>query len=133
MSEHEIQVAVFDVLRLNESKYPFLKWIYAVPNGGSRHPAVAGKLKAEGVKRGISDICIPFPCLHSFREPTGLCCRGAYIEMKAGKNKPTPEQKEFLEFVQKAGYKADVCYSAKDALDVIEDYCGIKLRGRNAK
>ncbi len=131
MSEHEIQVAVFDVLRLNESKYPFLKWIYAVPNGGSRHPAVAGKLKAEGVKRGISDICIPFPNtpLNAEHSPK---YSGAYIEMKAGKNKPTPEQKEFLDFIETQGYKGIVARSSDEALDFIEYYCGIKLRGRNA-
>ncbi len=131
MSEHEIQVAVFDVLRLNEAKYTSLKWIYAVPNGGSRHPAVAGKLKAEGVKRGISDICIPFPSAKfaNAYEPYF----GAYIEMKAGKNKPTLEQKEFLEFAESAGYKTAICYSSDEALDFIEDYCGFKLRGRNER
>jgi hypothetical protein len=75
--EADHQKFVFDVLELNERKYPFLKWIYAIPNGGHRHPAVAGQLKAQGVKKGISDICIPIP-----KDKY----HGAYIEMKYGKN-----------------------------------------------
>ena len=123
MSEHDQQVLVFDTLRLNEDALPFLKWVYAVPNGGSRHPAVAGKLKAEGVKRGISDICLPFASADEQFV-------GGYIEMKFGKNKPSPEQAEFLEFVSRERYMTWVAYSADTALDAIEQYCGVQLRGR---
>lgn len=129
-TEHEHQKFVFQILALNEAKFPFLRFIYAVPNGGQRHPAVAAKLKAEGVKRGVSDICIPFSCQHNFRDPSGSCCPGAYIEMKAPKGKVSPEQKEFLEFVKEQGYFATVAYSCDEALDGIENYCGLKLRGR---
>lgn len=129
MSEHLIQVAVFDVLRLNESQDPRLKWIYAIPNGGHRHPAVAGKLKAEGVKRGISDICIPFPAYLGM-DDGGTVLHGGYIEMKDGKKKPTAEQEEFLLFLEENGYFNAVAHSADEALNFIEDYCGIKLRGR---
>ncbi len=33
--------------------------IFAIPNGGYRHRAVAGKLKAEGVSPGVPDLYIP--------------------------------------------------------------------------
>lgn len=120
MTEHQEQVTFFDVLRSNEARYPFLKWVHAIPSGGHRHPAVAGKLKAEGARRGIADICLPFkgwddiyPC--------------AYIEMKVGRNKLTPEQTEFRDFIIEQGYAFRVCYSADEALDFVETYCGIKL------
>lgn len=118
MSEHLEQVALFDLLRANESRHPELKWIFAVPNGGSRHPVVAGKLKAEGVKRGVSDICIPI---------ARQGYHGAFIEMKFGKNKLTPEQKEFHEFLESSGYKPFVAYSSREAQSAIEGYLGIKL------
>ena len=125
MSERDHQVFVFQVLALNEKEYPFLKYIYAVPNGGHRHPAVAGKLKAEGVKRGVPDICLPF------RPKRSHHIGGAYIEMKDGsKRKLTAEQHEFLQFVVTQGYDIKVAHSCDEALDFIEDYCGIKLRGR---
>lgn len=129
MSEHDEQVKVFDVLRLNESQDERLKWIYAIPNGGHRHPAVAGKLKAEGVKRGISDICLPFPVYPGI-DDDGPVYHGAYIEMKDGNKKPTPEQAEFLLFCEENGYQNTVAHSADEALNFIEDYCEIRLRGR---
>jgi hypothetical protein len=123
MSEHLEQVAVFDLIRANEAKYPFLKWIFAVPNGGSRHPAVAGKLKAEGVRRGISDIVIPIP----MRDGPKISF-GAFCELKVGKNKCTPEQTEFLAFVAAKGYTTGVCYGADEAIQFIEKYLGVKLQ-----
>lgn len=127
-TERDHQVFVFQILALNEAQYPFLKFIHAIPNGGHRHPAVAGKLKAEGVKRGIADICIPFPCGHSFRLPTG-CCPGAYIEMKSTTGRVSPEQAEFLEFVKKNHYATKIAYSCDEALAFIEEYLAVKLRG----
>lgn len=118
MSEHLEQVALFDLLRANESRHPEFKWIFAVPNGGSRHPAVAGKLKAEGVKRGVSDICIPI-ARQGFH--------GAFIEMKFGKNKLTPEQKAFHQFLQDGGYLTGVAYTSYEAQKVIEGYLEVTL------
>jgi hypothetical protein len=120
MSEHDEQVAVFDVLRANERKYPFLKWIYAIPNGGHRHPAVAGKMKAEGVKAGVSDICVPIPM-------TTLRKHGAYFEMKFGKNKLTAEQLAFADFVRSQAYYFETVWTADECLIGIEMYLGIKL------
>ena len=33
--------------------------MFRIPNGGSRHPAEAARLKAQGVKAGVPDLCIP--------------------------------------------------------------------------
>lgn len=123
MAERDHQVFVFQVLGMNESQYPFLKYAYAIPNGGHRHPAVGAKLKAEGVKRGISDICLPFASADKWFV-------GAYIEMKDGNKKPTPEQRDFLDFVARERYCTTVAKSCDEALDFIEGYIGGKLRGR---
>ena len=58
-TEHDEQVALFRWAALNEWHEPRLELLYAIPNGGARHPAVAGKLKAEGVKPGVPDVCLP--------------------------------------------------------------------------
>lgn len=116
--EHDEQVAVFDLLRANEAKFPLLRLIFAVPNGGHRNVVVASKLKAEGVKRGVSDICVPIP------QPP---YHGAFIEMKAGKNKLTKEQRDFLDAVKKLGYATAVCYNSQEAITYIQCYLGIKL------
>ena len=120
-TEHLHQVAVFQTLALYEKRHPHLKWIYAVANGGHRHPAVASKLKAEGVRRGIADICIPFAS-KSGSYP------GAYIEMKSPKGKVSVEQAEFLEFVRSQGYAVEIAYSCDEALRFIADYTGVKIK-----
>lgn len=107
------QEAVISWAEYNEYQYPSLKWLYAIPNGGSRHPYEAVNLKRQGVKAGVSDLKVP-------------CMRGGfgglYIEMKYGDNKLTEKQAEFLEDMQKEGYKTAVCYTADEAIEVIEKY-----------
>ena len=56
MSEHAHQVALFDWANLHLGRMPELAAMYAIPNGGARSKATAGKLKAEGVKAGVPDI-----------------------------------------------------------------------------
>lgn len=111
--EHDQQVALFVWANQNLGRYPLLKWMHAIPNGGKRHPATAGKMKAEGLKSGVPDICLPVAC-HGFH--------ALYIEMKVGKNKPRDEQPKWLEYLRGAGYCVRLCYSAKDAQKAIEEY-----------
>ena len=117
--EHDEQVTLFQLLALNEREFPALKWVHAIPNGGHRHKATAGKLKAEGVKAGVSDIFVPIPV-------KGY--HGLYLEMKAGKNKLTTEQSEFGDFVTSRGYSFYTAWSAGEALTAIGLYLGVELR-----
>ena len=119
-NEHDEQVSFFDALALDYERLPALKWIQAIPNGGHRDKAVAGKLKAEGVKKGVSDIFVPIPA-------GGY--HGLYIEMKAGKNTLTSEQKAFGEFVKSRGYSFYPAWSAIEALAALALYLDVKLRG----
>ena len=48
------QQALFDWAKI--SGIPDLDLLHAIPNGGHRNKATAGRLKAEGVKRGVPDI-----------------------------------------------------------------------------
>ena len=73
-------------------------------------------IKSLGVKAGVSDICLPYP--------KGIYC-GLYIEMKFGSNRKTAEQKEFLQEMEKVGHFVATCYSAEDAVKVIEEYLNI--------
>lgn len=111
--EHEQQAALFMWARAMMETYPDLELLYAVPNGGARHPAVAARLKAEGVRPGVPDINLDVP-------------RGQYhglrIEMKAGGNKQTPEQVAFAKRLQDQGYAFAVCYSEREAIATILNY-----------
>lgn len=126
--EHDLQVFVFDVLRLNEKTDPRLKWVYAVPNGDFRSWAIGKRLKLEGVKSGVSDICLPFGghTIDGYHP-------GAYIEMKSESGTVSKAQQEFLDFVKGQGYATLVAYHYDPALDFIEHYVGLKLKGRDYK
>lgn len=95
------------------NKYPELKLLYHVPNGGSRNTLEAANLKRQGVKAGVPDLCLPVA-----RQGH----HGLYIEMKWGKNKVTENQSQWLEELRRQGYKAVVCYGSDEAIRVIEEY-----------
>jgi len=116
--EHTEQCALFRWAEYQSHSYamPELALMFAIPNGGLRSKATAAKLKAEGVKAGVPDLCLPV-------------ARGEYhglwIELKAGRNKPTPAQGAWHGHLSAQGYRVAVCYSWEAARDVIEEY----LRG----
>ena len=71
-----------------------------------------------GVKAGVSDLCLPYP--------KGIYC-GLFIEMKFGDNRQQASQKEFLKDMEKAGHFVATCYSAEEAIAVIEEYLQLAL------
>lgn len=87
--------------------------VFHIPNGGSRHPAEAARLKAQGVKAGVPDLCIPVARggFHSL-----------YIEMKAPKGRVSEKQREWLALLREQGMRAIVCYGADNAIKAIEAY-----------
>jgi hypothetical protein len=59
--------------------------LFAIPNGGARHKAIAGKLRAEGVRAGVPDICLPVPRGEY---------HGLFIELKRPKGGHVSEEQE---------------------------------------
>lgn len=117
--EHREQAALFEWARLAIATHPDLDMLFAVPNGGDRHPAVAARLKAEGVRAGIPDIFLDVP-RRGFH--------GLRIELKApGGNgsKPgslEPEQLDRLNAYNERGYKAVARWGWVAARNTIIDY-----------
>ena len=72
-SESVEQQCLFRWAALQSGKYPELAMMYHIPNGGSRGKVEAIRFKAEGVKAGVPDICLPVP--------RGTW-HGLYIELK---------------------------------------------------
>ena len=110
------QEALISWCRVFENRYPELKLIYHVPNGGSRNQLEAANLKRQGVKAGVPDLCLPVP---------RMGYHGLYIEMKFGRNKTTQEQEKWLDALGREGYRTAVCYGADEAQQEIKDYLGI--------
>ncbi|MFC1879813.1 VRR-NUC domain-containing protein [Chloroflexota bacterium] len=123
MSEHSEQVAIFQWAELQKGAMPELALLFAIPNGaklpwrrnkrGKRYSPEATRLKAEGLKSGVPDICLPVP---------RAGWHGLFIELKVGKNKPTTEQETWLDRLFEQGYCAVVCYGSDDAINFITRY-----------
>lgn len=107
MSESEEQVKVIQFCEL--MGYP----AYSIPNEGKRSVYYAQKLKRQGLRAGVPDLCIPV-------------ARGGYhslyIEMKAKGGKVTPKQREWIDVLRGQGMCAFVCYGAESAIELIKRY-----------
>lgn len=94
-------------------KYPELVWLFAIPNGDVRTAVSGARLRAQGVKPGVADLCLPV-ARKSFH--------GLFLEMKVGDGKLSPSQIAFEQFVNEGGYNHATCYSWEQARDVVEGY-----------
>ena len=107
------QIALFDWIRLNITKYPELAVCHHVPNGGQRDKRTAERLRREGVLPGVCDIHLPVP--------RGTFV-GLWIEMKVRGNKPTKAQNWFMAAMKDYGHFVAVAYSFEEAQWLIESY-----------
>lgn len=112
------QEHLFEWAAYMSGKYPELKLMHHIPNGGSRNSAEAANLKRQGVKAGMPDIFLPV-ARGGFH--------GLYIELKAGKNKPTEKQKNWIAALCKQKYAAVVCYGWGQASEIIQSYLKMKV------
>lgn len=90
-------------------------YLHAVPNGGRRNPREGARLKAEGVKAGVSDLFLPIA-----RQGKA----GLWVELKAPGKKPTPDQRAWLARMTRAGYRAEWCDNWTKAAAILADYTG---------
>ena len=111
--EHFEQVALFKWAHWESRTVPELALLFAIPNGGKRNKATAGKLKAEGVKPGVPDICLPVACGKY---------HGLFIELKAEGGRPTLVQLEWQIKLIAQGYEAVICRGWEQAKKTIETY-----------
>lgn len=114
-SEDGHQAALFAWCALPEQqlKYPELRWLFAVPNGGYRDKRTGQRLKATGVKRGVADTMLPVR--------RGVW-PGLFLELKVGKNKLQTEQNKFKEFVRSQGYGFVTCWGWEAATKILVEY-----------
>lgn len=120
-SEHVEAVNFWRMVKLHENRHPELLLLTAVPHGGFRHKATAGKLKAEGVRAGYPDYLLDVPRgqFHGLR-----------IELKRRNASPSdtkPEQVEWHEALRANGYRVEVCKGWEAAWAVVVDYLGVTL------
>lgn len=120
--EHNLQCAC---VKWFAYQHPELQGLlFAIPNGGARSKATAGKLKAEGVVPGVADLILMVPRCVKAHDDEGWynTIHALCIEMKTAKGRQSPEQKGWMEMVQAHGYKYAVCRSLEDFVSTVEGY-----------
>lgn len=131
--EHNIQSACVRWFNLQWPQYRGL--LFAVPNGGARSKATAGKLNAEGVVPGVADLILLVPkntnpsiekygtiTLEIDGQIPEIWDHALCIEMKTAKGYQSPEQKAWQKKVEEFGYKYTVCHSLDEFINTINDY-----------
>jgi len=118
-SESDEQKALMRWATLFTPRYPDLAWLAAIPNGGHRHKATAGRMKAEGVKAGYPDLLLDV-------------ARGGYfglrIELKRRRkadSRTSPRQSQWHDRLRAEGYRVEVCLGWEVARDVILAYLAL--------
>lgn len=112
-AEHGLQCRCVRWLRL---QYPKLRpLLFAIPNGGLRSKATAGRLKGEGVVAGVADMMLAVPS-HPWH--------GLFIEMKTEEDgsRQSLAQREWQTAVEAAGYRYVVCRSLDGFMLSVNEY-----------
>ena len=122
-SEHGEQSALFAYAAIQARTHPLWALLFAIPNGGKRDKVTASRLKAEGVKSGVPDICLPVARAgyHSL-----------YIELKRIGDKEqdrkpgiaSTAQDRWISNLKNQQHCAVVCYGWHEAAAVVEWYLG---------
>lgn len=117
-TESNEQQTLFAWARAMSGRHPELAMLYHIPNEGKRNARAGARLKAEGLRAGVPDICLPVP-------RNGH--HGLYIELKRRRNsRITQEQMRWIGDLAAQGYVAAVCRGCDEAISLITDY----LNGR---
>lgn len=113
-TEEQEQAAVIEWARLMSKQFPDLEDLFHIGNGGLRSKSEAVRLKRIGVKPGVSDLFLP--------APVGKY-HGLWVEMKRQKGgRLEPEQKDWLERMNRKGYLALRANGAEEACEIIYKY-----------
>lgn len=113
-TESAEQQLLFQWARMQSGKYPELTLLYHIPNEGKRSHKTGARMKAEGLKSGVPDICLPVARGGH---------HGLYIELKRVKNsRVTVAQMAWIEALTRQGYVAAVCRGADEAIELITRY-----------
>lgn len=120
-TEHQEQAHLIIWASMKRRDLPGIHMLFAIPNGGHRNLLVAKKMKEEGVRPGVPDLCLPVPS-------NGY--HGLWLELKTESSRPvrggkgglSDVQREWIDRLNAYGYRAVVCYGAEEAKNEITNY-----------
>lgn len=111
--EDAAQAEVIRWARMRQAAVPELELLYHVPNGGKRGKLEACRLKAQGVRAGVPDLHLPV---------ARAGYHGLWIEMKTATGRLSEDQRKIIAMLRDEGHRVEVCRSAADAVEVLDDY-----------
>lgn len=121
-SEHQIQVAFFEYVRLKANEDWRYQNVIAVPNsssiGGRIAIATAIKKRKEGVSKGFPDVFVFFS-RHDYH--------GLALEFKTETGRLSPSQKEWEDRLKKAGYFYARPCNVETAIYFLDQYLNAPL------
>lgn len=114
LTESEEQKNLFLWAKLSAGAHPELRLMYHIPNEGKRSIAAGARMKQEGLKAGVPDICLPV---------ARQGCHGLYIELKRQKGgRVEKHQLEWMKALKNEGYFVAVCRGWEEASELIQAY-----------
>lgn len=112
--ESNEQQTLMEWAKIMEGRWPELKLLYHIPNEGKRSARTGARMKAEGLRSGVPDICLPVARGGH---------HGLYIELKRRKNsRVTQKQLDWIADLVAQGYVAAVCRGCDEAISLITRY-----------
>tara|TARA_Y100001938_G_scaffold120014_1_gene166461 strand:- start:788 stop:1150 length:363 start_codon:yes stop_codon:yes gene_type:complete len=109
--------------RLQSEVVKYIKYVYpkvkfcASLGGIFTTPAGARKAIRNGYSKGFPDLFV-----YESRTMNGKQYHGLAIEIKTMRGRPTKEQKEWIEELNKRNYKASICKGLPAILSLLDDY-----------
>lgn len=101
--------------------------LFAIPNGGKRHPVVAIKMKLEGARAGVPDYFLAIPK----KFPSGEVQKcGLFIELKSPEGRPSKAQEEMMDLLSKE-YICQMAYGWEQASEIIKDWIEVAREENN--
>lgn len=121
-TESEEQQLIFEWATIARLGYPELEMLFHVPNEGKRSPKTGARLKREGLKRGVPDLCLPVGAGRY---------NALFIELKRrdlSMKDISEDQKEWIRKLLSYGNGACICFGADDAIKTIEEYLNMRRK-----
>ena len=117
MTEYELQKGICKYLDLNNV-------LYCGSMGGNYQPHFSVRMRAKksGYKKGFPDLFI-----YEISRIEDTIYAGLAIELKTKKGRPSKEQIEWMNNLNKRGYMATICTGIDEALETINKYLKGKI------
>ena len=110
--EHGLQVTLLNYLLQAHQKDLYC---FAIPNAGKRGFQTAARMRAEGLRAGVADLCVMMQ--------KGRVC---WLELKSEKGRSSSAQNSFGEICKVLGHSYAVVHNFDEALDALRIFGAIE-------